>query len=135
MALTAAQTQTVYHACGLRAEGGSYNLIRFTPYTQTDIGSSSTTWDYSSVKTAIDTNLAALSDAANTWLGSAITNYDSTLLSSFQMTGEVKLSDPQEFELARNVIRDVVGVHVAPVDAIESARSDEGQARQGRVTR
>ena len=135
MALTAAQTLTVYHACGLRAEGGTYYLVRFTPYSVTDISDTDVSFDYSGVKTLIDTNLAALSDDANTWLGTHITTYDSTVTSSFKMKGEVVLDDESEFSKARALIRDIVGVHVEAVDIIEESRNKGAGGLQGRVTR
>lgn len=135
MALTSAQKLTVYHACGLRAEGGTYYLVRFTPYTQTDIEDTSISFSYADVKTLIDTQLAALSSDANTWLGTHLTTYDSTVTSSFVMKGEVNLDDAQEFEKARAVIQDTVGVHVEAVDLIEESRGKSARGLQGRVTR
>jgi hypothetical protein len=133
--LSAAQTLTVYHACGLRVEGGTYKLVRFHPFSVSTIEDFTLNYDYSAIKTAIDTNLAALSSDAGTWLGTHITTYDDTLTSSFKMRGEVVLDDEVEFCKARDAIRDLVGVQVELVDEIEAARNAESGGRTGRVAR
>jgi len=130
MALTDAQKQTVYEACGLRAQGGTYRLVRFDAFSTTDMEDSSLTWDYSNVKNAIDTAVSGLSSAAETRLGTYITTYDDTRTSSLRVRGEVELDDRQEFELARQAIADIVGIEVAPVRLL-----DDDDPRQGRVTR
>ncbi len=136
MALTGAQEQTIYEVCGLRAGGGDYTLVRFDTYSVTDITQSSLTWDYSSVKTAIDTRIAALDSDEEARLGTYIATYDDNVTSSFKMSGEVVLDAAEERELAKWKIVDIIGIQVDRVDIIENARAKLSQtSRGGRVTR
>lgn len=130
MALTGAQTQTVYEACGLRAQGGTYRLVRFDAFSAADIEESSLSWDYSNVKSAIDSVLGGLDSDAETRLGTYISTCDATATSSLKVRGEVELDHEVEHEKARRRIVDIVGVEVAPLRF-----ADEGPARQGRAVR
>lgn len=130
MALTGAQTQTVYEACGLRAQGGSYRLVRFDAFSTSDIEESSLTWDYSNVKSAIDSALSGLGADAETRLGTYIATCDATATSSLKVRGEVEIDHEAEHRKARRRIVDIVGVEVAPRGFIE-----KGNARQGRAVR
>ena len=134
MALTAAQTISVYHACGLHAGGTTRYRYKFNAYAQTDVASFPNSWSYATVKTALDTRLAAMSSDENTWIGTHITTYDGALTSSFKKTGlgdGIVLDDDIEKELARQAIVTVVGIEVEPVDI----PGDNDNSRCGRVTR
>jgi len=135
MALTAAQTQTVYEACGLRAEGNTFRLLRFHAFTTQSITESSTSYDYSNVKTLIDTNLAALSTNAETQLGTYITKYDDTATSSVKLRGEVIYDAQEEHKFARDRIVNIVGIEVAMIDEIERARLEASGGISGNVVR
>ena len=130
MALTGAQTQTVYEACGLRAQGGTYRLVRFDAFSSVEIEESSLTWDYSNVKSTIDSALSGLGSDAETRLGTYISTYDATATSSLKVRGEVELDHEVEHEKARRRIVDIVGVVVAPGGLL-----DVLETRQGRVVR
>ena len=135
MALTGAQTQSVYLACGMWSEGGSRYRVRFDAYSTASITDSSITWDYSAVKTAITTRLAALSADANTMLGTFITVFDATITSSFRKEGAgdgVVLDDSDEFRKAKGAIVQMVGLEVEPV---KFASDLNAQSICGRVTR
>ena len=129
---TAAQTQTVYEACGLRAEGGTYTLIFFSQWSADSMTDSSDDWDYSTVKTAIDSNLGDLSSDANTRLGTYITKYDDTATSSIRLQGEVRYDAAEEQRLARNRIVNIVGVEVEEIDRVAEARREGRQGEVGR---
>lgn len=115
MALTAAQTQQVYLACGLWAEGNSRYRVRWNFYSVFSITQSNLSWDYSGAKTQIDTRLAALSAGALTLLGELADTFADTLTSSFAMMGEVRLSDADEHEKARGSICKLVGIELEQV--------------------
>lgn len=114
MALSTAQTQTVYEAVGLFAGGGTRYRYRFNAYSTSDIATASLTWDYSTVKTTVDTRLAALTAGEQSRLGEYITKYDDTATSSLVMKGEVNLDLAAENEKAANKIRQIVGLWVEP---------------------
>jgi len=135
MALTAAQTQTVYEACGLRAEGNTYRLLKFHAFTTQSITESSTSYDYSNVKTLIDANLAALSTNAETQLGDYITKYDDTATSSVKLRGEVIYDAQEEHRFARDRIVNIVGIECALIDEVQRARDAMNGGRQGSVVR
>ena len=115
MALSAAQTQNTYLACGLWAEGGTRYRGRWNWFSVFDIKSTSISWDYAAAKTYVDARLAGLSAGALTLLGTLADTYADTLTSSFEMKGEVQLSDQKEKELARENICKIVGVEFEPV--------------------
>lgn len=115
MALTPAQTQNVYLAIGLWAEGNSRYRVRWNWFSVFDIKTTSLSWDYSTAKGYIDTRLVALSAGALVLLGTLADTFADTLTSSFQMKGEVQLSDPEENEKARAGICKLVGIELEAV--------------------
>jgi len=133
MALTAAQTQSVYLACGLHAEGGTrYHIIFLTNgFTLWGVDSTSSTWVYSDIKTIVDTQLASLSAGALAYLGGLISTFDSCLTSSFALKGGgdgIYINEETELEKAREVIVQIIGVKVKPVNI-----ADAPDSRSGRV--
>lgn len=136
MALSAAQTISVYHACGLWASGGTRYRYKFNAYSMTDIADMSLTWDYSTVKTKIDLRLAALTADEVTWLGTYITTFDDTRSSSFKKDGSgdgIILDDEVEHKKATEAITQMVGFEVEKVDA--SDLNATGGFGCGRVVR
>jgi len=122
MALDATDTQTVYEACGLLADGNTYTLVRFNSFSVTDINTATFQVDYSTAKGYIDTNIAALSTGAEAAVEGYCATYQDTATSSFKMRGEVVLDDSVEKSLAKNAIIDVIGVLVEAVDSIKRAQ-------------
>jgi hypothetical protein len=134
MALTAAQTQNVYLACGLWAEGGTRYRGRWNWFSVFDIKSTSIRWEYDDAKTYVDTRLATLSAGALTLLGTLADTFADTLTSSFEMKGEVGLSDSTEHALAKENICKVVGVEFEPVPP-EIVKPLDGNENAGRMVR
>lgn len=137
MALTNAQTISVYHACGLWASGTTRYRYRFNAYSTNSINDSSINWSYADIKTAMDTRLAALTADEVTWLGTYITAFDDTRYSSFKKNGQgdgIVLDDEIENTKARAAIVQMVGIEVEPVPFVEDMNATGGIGR-GRVVR
>ena len=135
MALTAAQIISTYQACGLSASGGTRYRYKFNAYSMTDIAEMSLTWSYATVKTTLDTRLAALTADEVTWLGTHIATWDATVTSSFSKTSGpdgVILNDEDEHRKATRLIVSLVGIEVEPVDFGDGAGSG---INGGRVVR
>ena len=137
MALTASQTQQCYLALGLKAEGNTRYRVRWNWFSVFDIKTTTISWDYSATKTIIDTRLGILSAAALTLLGTFIDTYYSTLTSSFEMKGEVNLSDKAENQMAKEQICKLVGIEVeeAPPEIVSRDGSGDDGGGMGRMVR
>lgn len=139
MALTAAQTQTIYEACGLFAGGSTRYRYKFgavgMAFEPGNIEGQTLSWSYSSIKTQIDTRIAALSAGEETRLGTYITTYDDTATTSLTLTGEVNLDLPEENENAANKIRQIIGLWVEAVPGVSPDGENAADSRRGHVAR
>ena len=134
MALTPAQTISVYNAVGLKASGGTFYRYKFNAFAFDDVASQTISYSYAAVKTAIDTRLAALTADEVTWLGTHITTWDNTVTSSFSKSAGpdgVLLDDENEHRKATALIISLVGIEVEPV----AIGGDGSNGMGGRVTR
>ena len=117
MALTAAQTQSIYAAVGLEGEGNSFTLIRFDFFTTMDVETSEYPWSYGTAKTKVDTAIAAalLVSGAEARLTTHIANYDKwEPYQSVRLVSDVQFDAGREFQLARERICKLVGVEIIP---------------------
>lgn len=115
MALSGENTHLVYMACGLHAGGATRYRYTFQAFAHANAPLGNETVDYSSVKTVIDAQLAAWDSDQETLAGTLCTTYKTGLNSAFRMTGDLKLSDEDDAELARRNIVKMVGVAVESV--------------------
>jgi len=135
MALSDENTQLVYLACGLWAGGGTRYRYRFNSFSMADVETTSVSWDYDSVKTVVDTALAALNDAQETLLETWCATFKTGLDSEFSMDGGsqgVHLSDGEAAAKARASICQLVGIEV---EAVPFAEDLHRGGLQGRVVR
>jgi hypothetical protein len=147
MALTDQNREYLYLALGLRAEGGARYRVRWNFFTTFSIPKASIDWDTSTAKALIDKRIGFVSDpavstlsaAALTELGTLLDTYRTTRTSSFEMRGEVNLSDPEENRLAQDAIYRMVGIEIEEVGANVARPMNEvngsGESRSGRLTR
>jgi hypothetical protein len=139
MPLTAAQTQSVYEACGLKGNGGTFTIVRFDFYTTMSVLASTYPWTYANAKTAIDAGIAtaiAVADGA-TRLGTHIATFDKWQpLRSVKLNGEVTFSAETEYQNAAQRIIDLVGVQVTPTPfGTAMLQENKGGNRMGRAER
>ena len=139
MPLTAAQTQSVYEATGLKGQGSTYTIVRFDFYTTMDVRSSSYPWSYSDAKTTLDTciaNAIAVADGA-VRLATHIATYDKWQpLRSVRLNGEVTFNAETEFQNAAQRIVDLVGLQITPTPfGTAMLKENQGGSRTGTVSR
>jgi hypothetical protein len=139
MALTNAQTQSIYEACGLKGQGSTYTIVRFDFFTTQSVLASSYPWTYTQAKTAIDAGIAnaiTVADGA-TRLGTHIVNFDKWQpLRSVKLQGEVYFNAETEFQNARERIIDLVGVQITPTPfGTAMLRENGDDNRTGNVRR
>jgi hypothetical protein len=132
MALTAAQTASVYEAVGLKGGGGTYAVIRFDAFSVNDIQSTPLTWDYANAKTKVDACIAQAiaSVGGEVRLQTHVANFDKWQpYQSVKLQGEVTFDAGKEFEKARGRIIDICAVEIVPIplaEAIKKAATGDG---------
>jgi hypothetical protein len=135
MALSAANTQYAYMACGLWAAGTTRYRYRFNAFSAQSIEESSLSWSYADIKTALDTRLAALSDDQNTILATWLTTWSGGLTSSFRKEAGgdgVALSDEEEVRKAQAAIVQLIGIEVEPAAMVDDLSTSPRQGPVGR---
>jgi len=139
MPFSAAATQSVYEACGLKGQGSTYTIIRFDFYSTMDVRSSSYPWQYATAKTTLDTciaNAIAVADGA-VRLATHIATFDKWQpLRSVRLGGEVTFNAETEYQNAKERIIDLVGLQITPTPfGTAMLQENNGASRTGRVTR
>jgi hypothetical protein len=132
MALTPAQTASIYEAVGLKGMGGTYAVIRFDAFSVNDITATSLTWTYAEAKTKVD---ACIAQAVAVAGGEAklvlhVATFDKWQpLRSVRLNGDMAFSAETEYKNAKGRIIDICAVEIVPIplaEAIKKAATGDG---------